>query len=1044
MEFEQFRYIRCPNDNCDSNDVLESKYNLAAILKKFVVRAEKGPAPFRVYASAESFLKELAATPAAARRFHEVIFDGPQKLKFDIDASQEDLNKIALGHEALLRQLFEAICDAFLVSYQKPLSARDIVVCASHGQGKFSYHVIVNKYAVSCSAQAKEFTRRVLNYMETATRRFVDVGVNSPVQNFRIPTCYKNGRELKIVSHHDIIDALVSVTENCELLPDLELVTTPADQESTTDPAAVERVLEVCRTNNLLENFKFYRHHKGMYLFKRIRPSRCYFCERTHDKDNTLFVTTLRRAEKVDIYEHCRRRPGEKRFLGSYHVETPEGDPAKSEASLNDKAVAAVVRRILEKGPPAEETLFDTLPAARKHIYCEPKLRQFELADTLVVKAAMKMGKTKQLKEFIDRHFADGIKRYVIRFISFRQTFSGNIKEKFSDFVLYSEVTGPLSQSRLIVQVESLYRLDIRAGADPPDLLVLDECESIFEQFDSGLLRGNFNECFAKFQYLLKFSRHVICMDANVGDRTFRILQRLRPRFGAEGTIYHCNTYKNAAGDSYYFTGDKSKWLGLLCGVVESDERVAVPISSKSEAQALEKVLKEKFPAKRIKLYCGDTPTHEKREHFSNVNKYWSDADVLIYTPTVSAGVSFEQRRFAKLFGFFTDKSCPVETCIQMIGRIRDVADRQYYIYLQGMPNNLPEDVEEIKQWLIEKRENLVRNFDETGLRFEYNERGEFVYQLTDYTYVWMENTRVRNQSKNRFISKFVSMVTLSGAAIQHIDNDVYQKLTGESPEEICTSLETLHHLLSDTRQKIKEDIAVKIASARELEGDEAQRLKDLVSEQKDISEDDRLALEKYRLREDYNFSGRITAKFVARYRPANVRRAYKNLSRLFARPDHDEAIKLIQEEERNAYEYLEAIGQGAAALGRRWVFDKHRYALAMLRLCGWDRIDDPGYISRETLNENLKAKEELFWDNIEKACHEFDMPAPMRKVLDDDDRVEFMLKYINRILNWMYCVSISQKRRSKDIYYINNHRYFTVDPNVSEAREIPLIGGGK
>jgi len=112
--------------------------------------------------------------------------------------------------------------------------------------------------------------------------------------------------------------------------------------------------------------------------------------------------------------------------------------------------------------------------------------------------------------------------------------------------------------------------------------------------------------------------------------------------------------------------------------------------------------------------------------------------------------------------------------------------------------------------------------------------------------------------------------------------------------------------------------------------------------------------------------------------------------------------------------------------------------------LCGWDRIDDPGYISRETLNENLKAKEELFWDNIEKACHEFDMPAPMRKVLDDDNRVEFMLKYINRILSWMYCVSISQKRRSKDIYYINNRRYFTVDPEVSEAREIPLIGGGK
>src|SRR5690606_17781708 len=125
--------------------------------------------------------------------------------------------------------------------------------------------------------------------------------------------------------------------------------------------------------------------------------------------------------------------------------------------------------------------------------------------------------------------------------------FSGNLKEKFPDFTLYSDIQGGLVHDKLIIQVESLHRLAIYDGIATPDLLVLDECESIFEQFSSGLAK-NFNGSFNVFEWLVRYSRHIICMDANLGDRTYRILERMRPGF-RDQVIYHYNTHKNARGD---------------------------------------------------------------------------------------------------------------------------------------------------------------------------------------------------------------------------------------------------------------------------------------------------------------------------------------------------------------------------------------------------------------------------------------------------------------------------------------------------------------
>jgi hypothetical protein len=87
----------------------------------------------------------------------------------------------------------------------------------------------------------------------------------------------------------------------------------------------------------------------------------------------------------------------------------------------------------------------------------------------------MKMGKTKQLKNYLVNNPTNRV-----LFISFRKTFSNEIKTKFPEFQSYIDQTN-LNIDKLIIQVDSLHKLDLI----PYDLLILDECESIFNQLKS-------------------------------------------------------------------------------------------------------------------------------------------------------------------------------------------------------------------------------------------------------------------------------------------------------------------------------------------------------------------------------------------------------------------------------------------------------------------------------------------------------------------------------------------------------------------------------
>jgi len=89
------------------------------------------------------------------------------------------------------------------------------------------------------------------------------------------------------------------------------------------------------------------------------------------------------------------------------------------------------------------------------------------------------------------------------------------------------------------------------------------------------------------------------------------------------------------------------------------------------------------------------------------VNVVWAIVDILIYTSTISAGFSFEEKQFTRVFGYFSSMSMDYKMAIEMLGSVRNRSTREYHIYINSISHDLPIHKEEVERSIIEKFDSL-------------------------------------------------------------------------------------------------------------------------------------------------------------------------------------------------------------------------------------------------------------------------------------------------------------------------------------------------
>ncbi len=988
---------------------------------------------------------------------------------------------------AIINIIIEAILDELYVAYfgvEDIFPTRtDLVVTESSGLAsgswKFSYHIIIWPYAVADNAEAQEFTARVIDRLPQFIRPLVDGAVNKRIQNFRMLGSAKAGTArfkrvipetaaaFRTFASPEPEHVLITATGGVKILPRV-YTDEAADRSGKTprqpafgpeDPV-VRAALDAAANAGVTAGHTFTEVRGVLLCFKREAPSYCRICGEEHHRDNSLMVSISPEIGGHDgpwpgtgivtcrVVEHCRQARGKAREIGTVSLRAEDlraggrdlsaavdrrrkAAPARAPLGLREQIAARVgaIREGRLNPHSALASEFERLPESQKTVYSEPAMRDYELTPTLAVLAQMKLGKTKALRRFIETYFpGDGLETRVVRFVTFRQTFSRSLAETFPDFTVYSDVNGdlcPARHPRLIVQVESLHRLKMGSRPEPVDLLVLDEVESILAQFNSGLHR-HFAAAFAMFSWMLRTARHVVCMDANLSDRTYRTLARMRP---AHPPHFHWNRFARAADDVYSFTADQGAWLEKLHSAVRAGQRIVLPTNSLSEAKAFEAALRREFPTRKIMLYSSETAPSEKARHFADVHTYWGELDVLIYTPTCSAGVSFELKHFDALFGFFCDASCDVETCRQMLGRVRNLGTREHTICLRSTGAALPTTVEDIRRLVYDKRAGLYRKVEDAALYFSYSDDGSIDHYGSDYFHLWLESVRMINLSRNEFAARFIDQVADTGARIESLAVEPTEARVG-------AALMVSH---KETRAELKDARCAAIADAMEITPDEATLVREALQAQQDVDPASRLAYEKYMLREAYAWHGRpLDASFVAAYQGAEPRRVYRNLIRITEGATVSDSLELMRQREASHYAYVMEtrsplsgyINEGRDLVRDRsvYVYTAHFFAVWLLNLCGFRCITDRRRVHETAMETTLRKAIPNLKKAIDKIVFEFEIPRPnLDRLARETDQARFLanaLRTINAVLRMMYGIQVSRcpKRTGGGAYLITQN----------------------
>jgi hypothetical protein len=287
-------------------------------------RHEEGPVYVARYENYYSFTffptwKELynfiSSEGIGRMSLYEVIPDEWQKLHFDLDIID------GVCHQDVLEETVSGIELSFQQLYHQPLNlTHDLLVYESHGNGKYSYHIVIDNYSVSGKKQAKAFYHNVIANMTNYTK-YVDSAVYKSNQQFRLLGCCKHNTDRvkkfvptwnyksNIITYNGSEDSalrfrssLVSLTSYTRRLPNIDVEPDYSLDDEYLSLPEVKMVLRLCAQH--INPFPFVlREVKGkIIVLKRISPSFCNICRRVHQHENPFVLV---RNDSVVFY--CRR-----------------------------------------------------------------------------------------------------------------------------------------------------------------------------------------------------------------------------------------------------------------------------------------------------------------------------------------------------------------------------------------------------------------------------------------------------------------------------------------------------------------------------------------------------------------------------------------------------------------------------------------------------------------------------------------------------------------------------------------------------------------
>jgi hypothetical protein len=455
----------------------------------------------------------------------------------------------------------------------------------------------------------------------------------------------------------------------------------------------------------------------------------------------------------------------------------------------------------------------------------------------LMIRGACGLEKTTRIVEYI-RQNSEMLRR--ILFVTNRISLADKHKEDLDGlgFVMYyDERTDKyIRDERSICQIDSLYKL---LAEEPFDLVVFDEFTSTMSHLVSFV--KNQRTCNNIVEELIKTCQKVIIADALLDERYIEYVRML----GRRDIVTYQYTHRPHTDKTYSMIEDKVELVRLICNDVRRGKKVVVPTNVEWLASSLVDMIRAEMPNIRVGLYTSKTRT---KNHI-DVSTQWNSLDLVLYTPTITCGISFAERHFDVTYGYFSTSSCLPGPALQMMFRCRCVTKMRICIESSGGKKDLVCKNPNVRT-LNEYKAYVVRNY--TGAKgqdiFEKSYLNGRIDTSTPYYHLYCaviqdQGNGFRNYEKN--LGYY-----LRDMGVNYIEDD-YEDEEKISDEEKAEIHKNIKETLKENREKKRKDEENRIAEAQRVDDKTAAIIKNSDKDAEDIR-----ILKKHHICKEYNVEG--------------------------------------------------------------------------------------------------------------------------------------------------------------------------------------------
>lgn len=644
-------------------------------------------------------------------------------------------------------------------------------------------------------------------------------------------------------------------------------------------------------------------------------------------------------------------------------------------------------------------------------IYEENHMKSYHFndgIDTIMVDAGMGMGKTKQLHNLIN-YYKD--KKIVI--VSFRKTLDREYTRNFEGFMLYENITMSTYDTdfydKMVVQIDSFYKVRGKI-----DLLILDE----FSYTVMHLIhRAKHREAVYNtlLTYIRDLNNKIIVMDALMDDFMIkwfyhqkRKIQYVHNKYKRHNNIKIIN-YENKVG---IFTDDIIKNL-------KNNKKLIIPTNCKNFLKTLKNKIIKNLPNIKYKFLDADNSDDINLEN-------WNEYNIVGYTPTIVAGISYEKIHFDKIFAYFTNNSSCAEMSLQQLFRVRNLNDNDINICIENKDSSkYLTKVEDIKQYIIDRNSCLIDGVMGVKISNIYKE----VIQ-DSYFYLYL-NCQIKDfKSRNEYENVLINLLKKQG--ITNI-----KKIKENDTEKD----KTFRKEMRDNSKVQNEEIINDVIKAEEIDDDKYEILKNKIN----LTYNEKNMIKKKNFRKTYCYEGEISfdlyKKFSKKYQQFNnINTIYTLKDELFDYlkdkiqdieiAKHDKHNEVIEEKEGK---YGKLLSPNPFILHQSKKNEKILIGLELVKLIGADNIFNKNIfkINFKEVFKYIKEKEYII--RLLFKCKQFEYKNIDYNNIKDNNE---MLKYINARLRTLFNIYIKKVNKNLNEYIIDGMDSWSEETNPFKENE--------